>query len=106
METLQGLKQIHAYLFGGLYDFARHPQQVNITKGGFQFTVVQYLEQTLEGIEKMPKDIFDSVIDKYVEINRTLSLHFPCLHIGTRRNKTNHGNAPSLVTQRKIIISH
>lgn len=67
--TLRGLQQIHAYLFGGLYDFAGHIRQVNIAKGGFQFAMVQYLEQTLAGIEQLPEDSFDSIIDKYVEMN-------------------------------------
>lgn len=35
--TLQGLQQIHAYLFGGLYDFAGQIRTVNIPKGGFTF---------------------------------------------------------------------
>ena len=32
--TINGLKQIHAYLFGGLYDFAGKIRTVNISKGG------------------------------------------------------------------------
>jgi len=34
--TTNGLQQIHAYLFGGLYDFAGQIRQKNISKGGFQ----------------------------------------------------------------------
>ncbi len=30
--TAKGLKQIHAYLFGGLYDFAGKIRQKNISK--------------------------------------------------------------------------
>ena len=37
--TTKGLQQIHAYLFGGLYDFAGQIRQKNISKGGFQFAV-------------------------------------------------------------------
>ena len=33
--TVKGLQQIHAYLFGGLYDFAGQIRTVNIAKGGF-----------------------------------------------------------------------
>ena len=36
--TVRGLQQIHAYLFGGLYDFAGQIRQVNISKGGFTFS--------------------------------------------------------------------
>jgi cell filamentation protein len=35
--TVKGLQQIHAYLFGGLYDFAGQIRLHNIGKGGFQF---------------------------------------------------------------------
>jgi cell filamentation protein len=45
--TTKGLQQIHAYLFGGLYDFAGQIRQKNISKGGFQFAMAQYLDSTL-----------------------------------------------------------
>ncbi len=67
--TVKGLQQIHAYLFGGLYDFAGKIRTVNIAKGGFQFAMVQYLPQTLSDIEKMPEETFGQIIDKYVEMN-------------------------------------
>lgn len=69
--TVKGLQQIHAYLFGGLYDFAGQIRTVNIAKAGFQFAMVQYLGQTLENVERMPEDSFDNIIDKYVEMNVT-----------------------------------
>lgn len=37
--TVKGLQQIHAYLFGGLYDFAGQIRTVNIAKAGFQFAM-------------------------------------------------------------------
>ena len=67
--TVKGLQQIHAYLFGGLYDFAGQIRQVNIAKGGFQFAMAQYLPQTLANIDKMPHNTFDEIVDKYVEMN-------------------------------------
>lgn len=67
--TVKGLQQIHAYLFGGLYDFAGQIRQVNIAKGGFQFAMAQYLPQTLANIEKMPHNTFVEIVDKYVEMN-------------------------------------
>ena len=67
--TVKGLQQIHAYLFGGLYDFAGQIRTVNIAKGGFQFAMVQYLPATLEQIERMPETSFEKIIDKYVEMN-------------------------------------
>lgn len=67
--TVKGLQQIHAYLFGGLYDFAGRIRTVNIAKGGFRFAMAQYLPQTLANIEKMPETTFDEIMDKYVEMN-------------------------------------
>lgn len=67
--TVKGLQQIHAYLFGGLYDFAGQTRTVNIAKAGFQFAMAQYLGQTLADVERMPEDSFENIIDKYVEMN-------------------------------------
>ena len=67
--TVKGLQQIHAYLFGGLYDFAGQIRTVNIAKGGFQFAMAQYLPQTLTTIEQMPETTFEEIADKYVEMN-------------------------------------
>ena len=67
--TTNGLQQIHAYLFGGLYDFAGQIRQKNISKGGFQFAVSQFLGATLKQIEEMPESTFDEIIEKYVEMN-------------------------------------
>ena len=67
--TIKGLQQIHAYLFGGLYDFAGQIRSVNIAKGGFQFAMAQYLPQTLLSIERMPETTFDEIAEKYVEMN-------------------------------------
>lgn len=67
--TVNGLRQIHAYLFGGLYDFAGQIRTKNISKGGFRFASAQFLLETLKSIEKMPENTFDEIIDKYVEMN-------------------------------------
>ena len=67
--TVKGLQQIHAYLFGGLYDFAGQIRTVNIAKAGFQFAMAQYLGQTLADVERMPENSFENIIDKYVEMN-------------------------------------
>ena len=67
--TVKGLQQIHAYLFGGLYDFAGQIRSVNISKGGFTFAPVAFLSQTLQNIEQMPEGSFDEIADKYVEMN-------------------------------------
>ena len=67
--TTKGLQQIHAYLFGGLYDFAGQIRQKNIAKGGFQFAMARFLDNTLKTIEQMPENTFDEIADKYVEMN-------------------------------------
>ncbi len=67
--TIKGLQQIHAYLFGGLYDFAGQIRQKNISKGGFQFAVSHFLGETLNQIEVMPETTFDEIVNKYVEMN-------------------------------------
>ncbi len=67
--TTKGLQQIHAYLFGGLYDFAGQIRQKNISKGSFQFAVSRFLGNTLKQIEAMPETTFDEIVNKYVEMN-------------------------------------
>ena len=67
--TANGLQQIHAYLFGGLYEFAGQIRQKNISKGGFQFAVSRFLGDTLKQIEAMPETTFDEIVAKYVEMN-------------------------------------
>lgn len=63
------MQQIHAYLFGGLYDFAGIIRNINISKGGFTFAPAMYLQNTLKTVETMPGNTFDEIIDKYVEMN-------------------------------------
>ena len=67
--TVNGLKQIHAYLFGGLYEFSGKIRTVNISKGGFKFAAAEFLPQTLDGIEKMSDSTFEQISDKYIEMN-------------------------------------
>lgn len=69
MGTTQGLQQIHAYLFGGLYSFAGQIRQKNISKGGFQFAVSHFLGDSLKYIEAMPENTLDDIIKKYIEMN-------------------------------------
>lgn len=67
--TIKSLKQIHAYLFWWLYDFAWKIRQKNISKWGFMFATAEFLDNTLHQIELMPENTFDEIIDKYVEMN-------------------------------------
>ncbi len=67
--TIKGVRQIHAYIFGGLYDFAGQIRTVNISKGGFMFANALYLDETLRIIEEMPEETFEQIVKKYVEMN-------------------------------------
>jgi cell filamentation protein len=67
--SFQALAEIYAYLFDEIYDFAGKIRTVNIAKGNFRFAPVMYLEVSLKNIEKMPQSSFDTIIEKYVEMN-------------------------------------
>ena len=67
--TFSGLKKIHSYLFGDIYNFAGNMRTVNIAKGNFRFAPVMYLEAALKNIDNMPQSTFDEIIEKYVEMN-------------------------------------
>ena len=67
--TIKCLQQIHAYLFGGLYDFAGQIRTKNISKGGFTFANCMHFPETLQAIERMLETTFDEIMDKYIEMN-------------------------------------
>lgn len=67
--TVKGLRDIHRYLFNGLYDFAGKVRTLNIAKGSFRFANCLYLDAILPVIEKMPETTFEEIIAKYVEMN-------------------------------------
>ena len=65
----RGLQQIHAYIFGGLYDFAGKIRTRNIMKDNFVFCDVRYLNSTLKKIDRMSEDSLKQIVDKYIEMN-------------------------------------
>lgn len=67
--TTLGLRQIHHYIFDGLYDFAGEVRHLNISKGGFRFANCLYLDAILPIIDRMPESNFEEIIAKYVEMN-------------------------------------
>ena len=67
--SIKCLQQIHAYLFGGLYEFAGQIRSKNISKGGFTFANALHFPTILRSIENMPETTFDEIVDKYVEMN-------------------------------------
>lgn len=67
--SFNGLAQIHAYLFGEIYDFAGKLRDVNIAKSNFRFAPLMYLQASLTHISNMPQGNFEQIIEKYVEMN-------------------------------------
>lgn len=67
--SVKCLQQIHAYIFGGLYDFAGQLRTKNISKGGFTFANALHFPMILSNIENMPETTFDEIVSKYVEMN-------------------------------------
>ena len=63
------LRAIHKYLFDEIYPFAGRLREVNISKGGFRFAPLMYLEQSICHIDSMPHSSFDEIVEKYVEMN-------------------------------------
>ena len=66
---VKSLQQIHAYLFGGLYDFAGKIRTKTIAKGNTLFCLAEHLHNYLKIVEAMPETTFDEIVDKYVEMN-------------------------------------
>ncbi len=67
--TVKCLQQIHAYLFGGLYDFAGKIRTKTIAKGDTLFCLAEHLQSYMKTVEAMPETTFDEIVDKYVEMN-------------------------------------
>lgn len=67
--TVKGLRQIHAFLFDGLYDFAGKIRTKNISKGGFQFANCAFFGEILPSIDALPDLTEVQIVDKYVEMN-------------------------------------
>lgn len=67
--SFKALSEIHQCLFGEIYEFAGKVRDVNMSKGGFRFASIMYLEAALDHIAKMPQSTFDEIIEKYVEMN-------------------------------------
>ena len=66
---VKSLQQIHAYLFGGLYNFAGKIRTKTIAKGNTLFCLAEHLHNYLKIVEAMPETTFDEIVDKYVEMN-------------------------------------
>ena len=67
--TVEGLRQVHAFLFDGLYDFAGQIRAKNISKGGFQFANCAFFGDILPSIDALPGSTAEQIVDKHVEMN-------------------------------------
>lgn len=63
------LRKLHAVMFGGLFGFAGKIRTHNISKGGFRFANVLFLDKILPVIAGMPQSSFEEIVTKYVEMN-------------------------------------
>jgi cell filamentation protein len=68
--TTKGLQQIHAYLFGGLYDFAGQIRTKSISKGGYRFVYAQHLPTVMRQIDALPENTLKAIVFKYAEMNK------------------------------------
>ena len=69
MGTFESLKEIHRYLFQECYGTAGEVRKHDIQKGDTVFCRAMYLEDNLKTVSKMPKNNFEEIIEKYVEMN-------------------------------------
>lgn len=60
---VKALQQIHAYLFGGLYDIAGKIRTKTIAKGNTLFCLAEHLHSYLKTVEAMPETTFDEIDD-------------------------------------------
>lgn len=67
--SVKSLQQIHAFLFGGLYDFAGKIRTKTISKDNTIFCLAEHLHQYLQTVEQMPDNSIDEIVDKYIEMN-------------------------------------
>ena len=67
--TVKCLQQIHAFIFGGLYDFAGKIRTKTIAKGDTLFCLAEHLHNYLKSVESIPETTFDEIVEKYVEMN-------------------------------------
>lgn len=67
--SFESLAFIHKRLFEDIYDFAGRIRTEDISKGGFRFASVLYLQESIEKIESMPQSTFEEIVRKYVEMN-------------------------------------
>lgn len=68
-RKIDSLIVVNKMLFDDIYEWAGKLREVNLSKGGFQFTNTNFLQENLKRIDEMPTANFEDIINKYVEIN-------------------------------------
>ena len=64
--SMKCLQQIHAYLFGGLYEFAGQIRNKNISKGGFTFANCLHFPTIIPTIERMPETTLNKIASSHL----------------------------------------
>ena len=69
LGTFKSLQAIHKYLFQDCFETAGLVRKHDIRKGDTLFCKAMYLEDNLKTVSNMKEDIFEDIIEKYVEMN-------------------------------------
>lgn len=69
LGTFKSLQAIHKYLFQDCFETAGLVRKHDIRKGDPLFCKAMYLEDNLKTVSNMKEDIFEDIIEKYVEMN-------------------------------------
>ena len=69
LGTFKSLQVIHKYLFQDCFETAGLVRKHDIRKGDTLFCKAMYLEDNLKTVSNMKEDIFEDIIEKYVEMN-------------------------------------
>jgi cell filamentation protein len=69
LGTFKSLQAIHKYLFQDCFETAGLVRKYDIRKADTLFCKAMYLEDNLKTVSNMKEDIFEDIIEKYVEMN-------------------------------------
>lgn len=69
LGTFKSLQVIHKYLFQDCFGTAGLVRKHDIRKGDTLFCKAMYLEDNLKTVSNMKEDIFEDILEKYVEMN-------------------------------------
>ncbi len=67
--TFAGLRAIHKFMYGDVYNMAGEVRTVDVVKGNTRFSPANILDTSLGFVDIMPQATYDDVVDKYIEMN-------------------------------------